>query len=296
MAKKYYWLKLKEDFFSQPRIKKLRKIAGGETYTLIYLKLQLLSLKNDGVLTFEGIEDDFANELSLIIDETPENIQFTLMYLLQQGLIEEVRENQYALLETMENIGNETAGAQRVRKLRESRKALQCNTDVTNCNTLVTNCNTDVQKCNTEIEIEKEIDIEKDIYTPPYPPKGEQGKAKPPLEKKEDYLLTALNDAPLNHDVKEQMRKWLAYKKERKDKKYTQVGFNSLLNQTKKYCDKYGDTAVIECIENSISAGYQGIIWDKIAKGRSAPYGGAKNGANSAKNRDEPEFEFGIVL
>lgn len=161
MAKKYYWLKLKEDFFSQPRIKKLRKIAGGETYTLIYLKLQLLSLKNDGVLTFEGIEDDFANELSLIIDETPENIQFTLMYLLQQGLIEEVRENQYALLETMENIGNETAGAQRVRKLRESRKALQCNTDVTNCNTLVTNCNTDVQKCNTEIEIE--IEIEKEI-------------------------------------------------------------------------------------------------------------------------------------
>ena len=30
--------------------------------------------------------------------------------------------------------------------------------------------------------------------------------------------------------------------------------------------------------------------------GRSAPYGGAKNGANSAKNRAEPEFEFGIVL
>lgn len=122
-----------------------------------------------------------------------------------------------------------------------------------------------------ENENDIDNDNDNDIYTPPYPPKGERGKAKPPLEKKEDYLLTALNDAPLNHDVKEQMRKWLAYKKERKDKKYTQVGFNSLLNQTKKYCDKYGDTAVIECIENSISAGYQGIIWDKIAKGRSAP-------------------------
>jgi hypothetical protein len=29
--KRYYWLRLKEDFFSQPYIKKLRKIAGGDT-------------------------------------------------------------------------------------------------------------------------------------------------------------------------------------------------------------------------------------------------------------------------
>ena len=38
--KKFFWLKLKEDFFRDKRIKKLRKIAGGDTYTIIYLKLQ----------------------------------------------------------------------------------------------------------------------------------------------------------------------------------------------------------------------------------------------------------------
>ena len=51
--KKYYWLKLMNDFFTQPRIKKLRKIAGGDTYTIIYLKLQLLSLKTNGVLVLK---------------------------------------------------------------------------------------------------------------------------------------------------------------------------------------------------------------------------------------------------
>ena len=40
--KKYYWLKLKEGFFEQKIIKKLRKIAGGDTYVIIYLKMQLL--------------------------------------------------------------------------------------------------------------------------------------------------------------------------------------------------------------------------------------------------------------
>ena len=44
-SKRYYWLKLKEDFFNDVRMKRLRKISGGETYTIIYLKLLLLSLK-----------------------------------------------------------------------------------------------------------------------------------------------------------------------------------------------------------------------------------------------------------
>lgn len=50
MAKKYYWLKLRNDWFGDKRIKKLRSIAGGDTYTIIYLKMQLLSLKNEGKL------------------------------------------------------------------------------------------------------------------------------------------------------------------------------------------------------------------------------------------------------
>ena len=38
--RRYYWLKLKDDFFKDKKIKKLRQLAGGDTYTIIYLKLQ----------------------------------------------------------------------------------------------------------------------------------------------------------------------------------------------------------------------------------------------------------------
>jgi predicted phage replisome organizer len=68
MAKVYYWLKLNKDFFKGKEIKKLRKIAGGDTYTIIYLKLQLLSLKDEGKLYFDGIEETFAEELALELD------------------------------------------------------------------------------------------------------------------------------------------------------------------------------------------------------------------------------------
>ena len=72
MAKRYYWLKLPDDFFRQKPIKKLRKIAGGDTYTVIYLKMLLISLKNDGKLYFDGVEDNFCEELALELDEEEE--------------------------------------------------------------------------------------------------------------------------------------------------------------------------------------------------------------------------------
>ncbi len=58
--KKFYWLKLHKDFFKSKEMKKLRRVAGGDTYTIIYLKLQLLSLENDGHLYFDGIDDSFC--------------------------------------------------------------------------------------------------------------------------------------------------------------------------------------------------------------------------------------------
>ena len=70
---RFYWLKLKEDYFSSPKIKKLRKIAGGDTFTIIYLKMQLLSVSSGGVITFERIEDNFEEELALKLDEQVED-------------------------------------------------------------------------------------------------------------------------------------------------------------------------------------------------------------------------------
>lgn len=148
MAKKYYWLKLKEDFFSSPKIKKLRRIAGGDTYTLIYLKMQLLSIKNGGIIEYQGIEQTFAEELALILDEDKENVQITLSFLLAQGLMEQSDDKSFLLTQAAENIGSETDSAARVRSFRE-RKALQCNALVTSSNKTVT--------LDKDIEKDKEI-------------------------------------------------------------------------------------------------------------------------------------------
>lgn len=163
MAKKYYWLKLMKDFFQQPKIKKLRRIAGGDTYTVIYLKMQLLSLENDGQLYYEGIEADFAEELALTIDEDVDNVRFVLLYLKQQGLIEEINQGEYVLLEAVKCIGSEVDSAERVRRFRERKKSAEALPQPESIekalhgNACVTTCNTEIEK---EIEKEKDKDSE----------------------------------------------------------------------------------------------------------------------------------------
>lgn len=157
MGKRYYWLKLPDGFFRQKPIKKLRKIAGGDTYTIIYLKMLLIAMKNDGKIYFEGVEDDFYEELALDLDEDSENVKVTVLFLIRQGLMELVDETEYRLTECDKMVGSESASAERVRKHREQ-KALQCNTNVTGVKRIG-----NVEK---EIEIEKDKEIEKDTICP----------------------------------------------------------------------------------------------------------------------------------
>ncbi len=162
--KRYYWLKLKDDFFTQKAIKKLRKIAGGDTFTIIYLKMMLLAMKSEGKLYFEGIEESFYEEMSLVLDEEKDNVQLTVTYLINHKLME-VYENEYYLPESIQNTGSETKSAERVRKHREQlvkngTKTLQCNTDVTTSNTSVTTCNTEKRR-----EDKRREDIDKTILS-----------------------------------------------------------------------------------------------------------------------------------
>ncbi|WP_296113040.1 phage replisome organizer N-terminal domain-containing protein [uncultured Anaerococcus sp.] len=150
--KRYYWLKLKDDFFDSRKMKKLRKVAGGDTYTIIYLKLQLLSINNEGVIEFEGTDEDIYHQLSLDIDEEIDDIKMTLAFCNANDLIEYVNDDVF-LNEVPALIGSESQSARRVRKHRRKQKALQSNGGALQGNTDVTKCNTEQEQ---EIEQEQE--------------------------------------------------------------------------------------------------------------------------------------------
>lgn len=154
--KRYFWLKLHKDFFQRKEIKRLRKIAGGDTYTIIYLKMLLRSIMSDGKLYFDGLEDDFASELALDLDEKEENVQITIQYLLKSGLLEMCSDEEYYLPDTKDSTGCETAAASRMRRCRAKKDKLERN----NVTPMLQNGYGEIEK---EIKIDKELYKEKDI-------------------------------------------------------------------------------------------------------------------------------------
>lgn len=117
--KRYFWLKLQQDFFGRKEIKMLRRIAGGDTYTVIYLKMLLKSLQTDGKLYYEGVSDDFIEEIALDIDEEYENVQVTVTYLRSKGLLIDSGIDEVELTSLRAMVGSETASAERKRRQRE---------------------------------------------------------------------------------------------------------------------------------------------------------------------------------
>lgn len=163
--RRFFWLKLKEDFFESKRIKKLRRMAGGDTLTIIYLKMQLKSIKNDGVLTFSGLENNFADELALDLDESPEDVALLLNYLLATGLIETSDNVNFLLPYAVECTGSEGISAERMRNARAKQKNIAAQS-ANNVRTLCEHRDVEIEK---DIEIDKEKDIEskKKRFTPP---------------------------------------------------------------------------------------------------------------------------------
>lgn len=158
-GKRYFWLKLKEDFFTSKRIKKLRNMAGGDTYLIIYLKLQLKAMKTNGIIRFDHLEDNIVDELALDIDEKPDNVAATLIYLTHCGLAQSSNDETLFLPYSVENVGSEASSAQRMRELRERQKALVSDNEASQCDTCVT---PPLQISDGEIEKEIETDIEID--------------------------------------------------------------------------------------------------------------------------------------
>ena len=178
--KRYYWLKFREDFFESKRIKRLRRMAGGDTYLIIYLKMQLKALKTGGVLQYTGVEDCAADEIALDIDEEPDNVKIVLTYLLANGLCECSDNINYLLPYVLKNTGSETAGTQRWRDWK-NRKTLESNANLLESNATPTQIQ---QNANVEKEIEKDKDIEIDIKPPFIPPiQGEESENEPQIEK-----------------------------------------------------------------------------------------------------------------
>ena len=141
-TKKYYWYKMKTDFFENMSIKLLKKQKKGDTLILIFQKIILYSLKTEGYLYYKKLMPTLHEELALAINEKPNIIKELLAHLIDFEAIEQVDETTYFIKLLDDCIGSETDSARRMRNSRAS------------------HCDKNVENCSPEIEKEIDIDIE----------------------------------------------------------------------------------------------------------------------------------------
>ena len=155
--KKYYYLKLKENFFESDEMIILESMKEGYLYSNILLKLYLRSLKNEGRLMFKERIPYNPTILAQIIRHDVGNVERALKIFQELGLIEVLDNGAIYVLDVQNFVGKSSTEADRIRSYRkeiekEKQQLLEGNTESVQM----------YDKSTPEIELEKDIDKEKD--------------------------------------------------------------------------------------------------------------------------------------
>lgn len=119
-SKRYYWLKLKKDFFQQHQMKVLKSLPNGRLYALIYLELLAESTSHEGRLRYSDTLPYDVVTLASVIDEDKDNLENAIKVLRQLELLDVLSDETIYLQEVNKLIGSETFGAERKREYREN--------------------------------------------------------------------------------------------------------------------------------------------------------------------------------
>ena len=157
--KKYYYLRLKDNFFDSDELKILESMKDGYLYSNILLKLYLRSLKNDGKLVVNERIPYSADMLASVTGHQVGTIKQALSVFKDLGLIDVLDNGAIYMLDIQNFIGKGSSEADRKREYRQ-----RIETDRTNVQTNLRQIS-DKYTPEIEIELEKDIEIEKDIHS-----------------------------------------------------------------------------------------------------------------------------------
>ena len=159
--KKYYYLRLKDNFFDSDELKILESMKDGYLYSNILLKLYLRSLKNDGKLVVNDRIPYNAEMLASVTGHQVGTIKQALSMFKELGLIEILENGAIYMLDIQNFIGKGSTEADRQRlydrRISEERKQKKL--------TQSRNLEEILEKSTPEIELEKDIEIEKEIHS-----------------------------------------------------------------------------------------------------------------------------------
>ena len=140
MDGKYYWLKLKRDFFKRHDIRIIESMDNGKDYILFYLKLLCESVDHEGNLRFSDQIPYNESMLATITNTNVDIVRAAIKIFHQLGMMDIMDDGTYFMSEVEKMIGSaaDNDNANRQRRFRERQKQLALNAPVTKSNAGVT--------------------------------------------------------------------------------------------------------------------------------------------------------------
>ena len=204
--KKYYYLRLKDNFFDSDELKILESMKDGYLYSNILLKLYLRSLKNDGKLVFNERIPYSADMLSSITGHQVGTIKQALTIFKDLGLIDVLDNGAIYMLDIQNFIGKGSSEADRKREYRQRIEEER------------TNVQTNLRQIST-----RDRDRDRDIYVVDKPQQTRTHFTPPTLEEVKAYCIERNNNIDAEYFIDfQEARGWvLSNGKKMKDWKAT---------------------------------------------------------------------------
>ena len=192
--RKYYYLKLKENYFDDDSIVLLESMQDGMIYSNILLKLYLKSLKNGGKLQLDDRIPYTAPMIATLTHQQIGTVERALQIYLKLGLMEMLPDGCYYMSNIELLIGKSSTEGERKK---QARMVLQAQKDGGQMSGHLSAI------CPPEIELEKKIEIELEREI-----EKDQGQPARPLGR---YQNVMLNDQELSELQSELSTSWSYY-------------------------------------------------------------------------------------
>lgn len=246
MNRRYFWIKLKEDFFDSEQMDFIHEQPGGAEYIYIYLRLCLMAANSDGVVERRigpMVMPYSITKLAEVVRSTPDSVMVALNVFKQIGLVEETEMGAISIPSVKDMVGSESESASRMRKLRAKKDKVAPLLVASHCDGNVT------QKVTTDNR-DKILDIrDKNIG------KEMQKKAKKPR-----FSVTDAIDAlPVGEQLKAALQEWAIMRRDELKKPVGKRALELGLSKLRKICG--GDEALkVEVVNQSIFYDWSGFF------------------------------------
>ena len=220
--KKYYYMRLKENFFDTNEMKVLEAMQDGYKYSNILLKLYLMSLQSNGKLMLNERIPYNSQMIATITRHSVGDVEKALVLFKDLGLIEVLDSGAIYMLDIQKYIGKSSTEADRQR---EYQRKITCSKE---------NRKESNKESTPKIELEKDIEIDT---------KKKKKSAKADL----DGMINSFTE---NEELREALKAFLDMRKSIKKPIQTEYAFKLALNKLKQLSDI--DSVRIEIVNQSV--------------------------------------------